>query len=186
MIVAVGTTRGPKVKATERALRTLRERFPGFLDDGVAIEMRDVPSGEAPTPRTTAELMRGARQRARSVFSLFEADGRRPALALGLEGGLLSEPAGGAYLESWAYATDGARGFFGSSGCIPMPDELAQAVLERGEDLGPAADRHYGLEDVRGGPGTFGVLTGNLVTREDAFVRALLHALAPFYNPSAY
>ena len=34
--------------------------------------------------------------------------------------------------------------------------------------------------------GTFGVLTADLVTREEAFVRALLHALAPFYNASAY
>jgi non-canonical (house-cleaning) NTP pyrophosphatase len=90
------------------------------------------------------------------------------------------------FLESWAFVTDGTRGFFGGSGRIPLPDELASAVLERGEDLGPAADRFFQRRDVAGREGTFGVLTGGVITREDAFARSMLHALAPFYNEVAY
>ena len=191
MIVAVGSTRGPKVEAVRRALSTLKERFPGFFRDELRLIARAVPSGTASTPLSTAELMEGARTRAQGLFETLSEEGTVPKLCVGLEGGLRSELAAGleepvVSLEAWAYVTDGVSGFFGSSGCLPLPRELVEAVLERGEDLGPAADKFYGQQDVAGRQGTFGVLTADLVTREEAFVRALLHAFAPFYNASAY
>ena len=45
------------------------------------------------------------------------------------------------FLESWAYVSDGARGFYGRSGGIELPEELAHEVLERGFDLSEAIDR---------------------------------------------
>ena len=191
MIVAVGSTRGPKVEAVRRALSILRERFPGFLSDELRLIARAVPSGTASTPLSSAELMEGARRRAQGLFDVLSEEGNVPALSIGLEGGLRTETAGAGdervvSLEAWAYATDGVNGFFGSSGCLPLPDELVRAVLEDGADLGPAADEFYGQQDVAGRQGTFGILTAELVTREEAFVRALLHALAPFYNATAY
>ena len=59
-------------------------------------------------------------------------------------------------------------------------------MLDRGEDLGPAADRYFERRDVAGHEGTFGVLTNGIITREEAFARSMLHALAPFYNAGAY
>jgi non-canonical (house-cleaning) NTP pyrophosphatase len=59
-------------------------------------------------------------------------------------------------------------------------------VLGRGEDLGRAADHYFERRDVAGHEGTFGVLTNGVVTREEAFARSMLHALAPFYNAVAY
>jgi len=191
LIVAVGSTRGPKVEAVRRALAILKERLPGFVGDDLRMIARSVPSGTASTPLSSAQLMEGARTRAHGLFDVLSEEGTVPALSIGLEGGLRSEIAEGGdqpvvSLEAWAYTTDGVHGFFGSSGCVPLPDELARAVLEGGEDLGPAADAFYGQQDVAGRQGTFGILTAELVTREEAFVRALLHALAPFYNASAY
>ncbi len=191
MIVAIGSTRGPKVEAVRRALSILKERFPGFFRDELRLIARAVPSGTASTPLSTAELMQGAQTRAQGLFEILSEEGTVPKLSIGLEGGLrreifagLEEPV--VSLEAWAYVTDGVSGFFGSSGCLPLPGELVQAVVERGEDLGNAADKFYGQQDVAGRQGTFGVLTADLVTREEAFVRALLHTLAPFYNASAY
>jgi inosine/xanthosine triphosphatase len=189
--IAVGSTRGPKVEAVRRALALIRDRFPHFLGGEPELLSCAVSSGASLTPRSTEELMAGAEERARAAYAMVAAEGEPPALAVGLEGGLRveAERAGRplpVWLESWAYVTDGRQGSFGSGGCVPLPEPLARAVVERGEDLGPAADRFYGLADVAGGQGTFGVLTGRLITREDAFLRALLHALAPFYNPSAY
>ena len=129
--------------------------------------------------------MRGARNRAHNVLDVLKLEGSTPALGIGLEGGVATD-GDAVFLESWAYATDGARGFFGGSGRIPLPDELATAVLERGMDLGPAADSYFKRQDVANHEGTFGVLTRGVVTREDAFVRSMLHALAPFYNARAY
>jgi non-canonical (house-cleaning) NTP pyrophosphatase len=184
-LVAVGTTRAPKLRAVERALVELRERFSSFLAPSFALAPHQVPSGAPSTPMTTAEMMRGAQNRAEAVWRLLHEEGSPPALAIGLEGGVVSE--GGLYfLESWAYVTDGVHGHFGSSGCVMLPDGLARAVFDRGEDLGPAADRFFHKHNVRSHEGTFGVLTGDVVTREDAFVRSLLHALAPFYNADRY
>ena len=191
LIVAIGSTRGPKVEAVRRALAILKERFPGFLSDDLRLIARTVPSGTASTPLSSRELMEGARTRAQGLFEVLTEEGTVPALSIGLEGGLRRETGEGdiepvVLLEAWAYATDGVHGFFGSSGCLPLPGELVRAVLEDGVDLGPAADEFYGQQDVAGRQGTFGILTAELVTREEAFVRALLHALAPFYNASAY
>jgi non-canonical (house-cleaning) NTP pyrophosphatase len=191
LIVAVGSTRGPKVEAVRRALAILKERFPGFLGDDLRLIARAVPSGTASTPLSSAELMEGARKRAQGLFEVLSEEGSVPALSIGLEGGLRTETAEAGdepvvSLEAWAYATDGVKGFFGSSGCLPLPSELVRAVLEDGADLGPAADEFYGQQDVAGRQGTFGILTAELVTREEAFIRALLHALAPFYNATAY
>ncbi|GMR22637.1 MAG: hypothetical protein BMS9Abin37_1000 [Acidobacteriota bacterium] len=184
-IVAVGTTRRPKVQAVERVLAELRARFPEFLPGGLRVEPRQVPSGAPSTPTTTEATMRGAKNRAHAAIVALRDDGLTPSLSIGLEGGVATE-GGTVFLESWAFVTDGERGFWGGSGRIPLPDELAAAVLERGEDLGPAADHYFERRDVAGHEGTFGVLTSGVVTREEAFARSMLHALAPFYNASAY
>lgn len=191
MLVALGSKKEPKVRAAQRAFSMLQDHVPGFLDGEFRLIARAAPSGTSPTPRSTVELMAGARNRAETLLKSLRAEGKTPDLSLGLEGGLVSEVGVDGQqtlfmLEAWAYATNGTLGSFGSSGCLPLPNELAEAVIERGEDLGPVADRYFHRENVAGRQGTFGFLTAEIVTREEAFVRALLHALAPFYNRIVY
>ncbi len=187
-IVALGSTRRPKVDAVRTALRLLRDRLDDFPRAEPEIVTRSVPSGIPSTPRSTGEMLRGARNRADATLEELGRGGAVPRFAIGLEGGVLLEPGfePACWLEGWAYATDGHHGYFGSSGCIPVPAPLAAAVNERGEELGDAADAYFVRTNVAGRQGTFGVLTADLVSREAAFVRALLHALAPFYNASVY
>jgi len=184
-IVAVGTTRRPKIRAVERVIADLRARFPDFLSGELILEPRQVSSGAPSTPRTTKATMLGARNRAFNALEALRREGTEPSLSVGLEGGVAVDN-GAAFLESWAFATDGHRGFFGGSGRIPLPERLALAVLERGEELGSAADDFFDEQDIAGHEGTFGALTQGIVTREEAFVRSMLHALAPFYNARAY
>lgn len=184
-IVAIGTTRRPKVQAVETVLSQLRSRFPTFLPGELKLEPRQVPSGAPSTPASTEATMLGARNRANNALATLRDEGLEALLGLGLEGGVATEGTV-VFLESWAYATDGDRGFFGGSGRIPLPEELAFAVNEQGRDLGPAADEFFERQDIAGHEGTFGVLTNGMVTREEAFVRSMLHALAPFYNARAY
>lgn len=129
--------------------------------------------------------MRGAKSRAEEARRLVLSEGLEPALAIGLEGGV-AEAGGLSFLHSWAYVTDGIEGHFGSGGSIPLPRDLVVAVMERGEDLGGAADRYFERREVAANEGTFGILTGMMVSREEAFARSLIHALAPFYNALAY
>lgn len=185
IVVAVGTTRGPKLRAVRHVLDELVERFPAFLAGPIRLEPRKVDSGVSSTPQNVEESMQGARNRAEQAYQGLLTEGLEPRLGVGLEGGLMRS-SGETFLEAWAYVTDGARGHFGSSGSIPLPDDLVRDVVSRGEDLGPAADRYFRMREVAAREGTFGVLTGMMVSREEAFRRALLHALAPFYNAGAY
>ena len=129
--------------------------------------------------------MRGARERASSVYEVVRSEGKTPVLAVGLEGGVTT-PLNAPLLEAWAYVTDGRQGYFGGSGAIPLPEGLSEPVLGAGLDLGVAADRYFGRREVAGNEGTFGILTRMMVSREEAFARSLLHALAPFYNGVGY
>ncbi|HEY7698560.1 MAG TPA: inosine/xanthosine triphosphatase [Vicinamibacteria bacterium] len=184
-LIAVGTTRAPKIRAVELALGALRERFPDFLPGEIRLESRGVSSGVPATPRSTEETMRGARQRASSLYEILRSEGKAPVFAIGLEGGV-SRIESAPLLESWAYVTDGRRGYFGGSGSVPLPEGLSESVFVQGLDLGSAADRYFGRLEVAANEGTFGILTRMMVSREQAFTRALIHALAPFYNGPGY
>lgn len=185
IVVAVGTTREPKLRAVRHVIDVLGERFPGFLGRPARLEPRRVSSSVPSTPRTVEETMQGARYRAEECYRTLRDEGLEPRFGIGLEGGLMLR-SGVTFLEAWTYVTDGAAGYFGSSGSIPLPLELAREVMTGGEDLGAAADRYFRMREIAAHEGTFGVLTAMLVSREDAFRRALLHALAPFYNAAAY
>jgi len=90
------------------------------------------------------------------------------------------------FLESWAYVSDGARGHYGRSGSIELPEALAHEVLENGVELAVAIDRFAGAVGIRDAQGAWGVLSSNFITRQEAFRVAVLAAFAPFYNDRMY
>ncbi len=69
---------------------------------------------------------------------------------------------------------------------MPLPEPLADLVFSSRLELGEAADRYFARNEVAANEGTFGILTRMMVSREEAFVRSLIHALAPFYNFALY
>ena len=133
--------------------------------------------------------MQGARQRAESLHEKLRASDEPADYCVGLEGGLDVAVENGArrvFLESWAYVTDGMRGHFGCSGSIEIPEPLAEEVLSRGTELSIAIDRYAGAVGIRDGQGAWGVLSDNLVTRQESFRLAVVAAFAPFYNQRMY
>jgi non-canonical (house-cleaning) NTP pyrophosphatase len=82
--------------------------------------------------------------------------------------------------------SDGVSGFFGRSGGIEVAEAVAEEVLHRGTELSIAIDRFAGEVGIRDAQGAWGVLSGNLVTRQDSFRLAVLTAFAPFYNAKMY
>jgi len=185
--VAVGSTRRPKLNAVWEALSV----FGPALDSDAQFEVVgvEVPSGVSHTPASRVELMRGARLRADSLAKL-ALERREPwRYFVGLEGGLdvfEEGPNRRVFLESWAYVSDGVRGHFGRSGGIEIPALLAREVLERGVELSTAIDRFSGAVGIRDAQGAWGVLSSNLITRQDAFRVAVVSAFAPFYNSKMY
>jgi non-canonical (house-cleaning) NTP pyrophosphatase len=150
----------------------------------------EVPSGVRHTPLTRADIMSGARNRTEALLATSRAKKEMPQYFVGLEGGLdIIQDRGDrhVFLENWAYVLDAAgRGSFGQSGGILLPEDLAHTVVDEGVELGEAIDLFAGARGIRDAQGAWGVLSSNLITRQDAFVTALINAFAPFYNASLY
>jgi inosine/xanthosine triphosphatase len=188
IIIAIGSRRRPKLAAVERAVKTLAPHFPA--DAEFEILGVEVPSGVSHTPTSREELMRGARTRAEALVEISRAENRNWNNFIGLEGGLdvvAENDRRHVFLESWAYVINNSgRGAFGQAGAVLMPDALAAEVLDRGVELSAAIDAFSGKKGIRDSNGAWGVLTKNLITREDAFHFALLNAFAPFISAEFY
>lgn len=187
--------RGPKVNAVRQALEVLSPYFPPATEfELVGFE---VESGVSHTPLSREELMRGARQRTETLVEIARKSGSEWHYFVGLEGGLdvihespLSTSSDmvrrRVLLESWAYVSDGARGHYGRSGGIELPEPLVREVLENGTELAVAIDRFAGRVGIRDAQGAWGVLSGDLISRQEAFRVAVIAAFAPFYNARMY
>src|SRR5438045_348868 len=188
VLIAVGSTRRPKLNAVSDALKTVG----ALLDPRAEFEVVgfEVESGVGHTPSTREELMHGARQRAEALVGIVAEKGQDCRYFVGLEGGLdVIHETGGArrvLLESWAYVIGGAEGFYGRSGGVEIPGALAREVLENGVELSVAIDRFAGASGIRDAQGAWGVLSSNLITRQEAFRLAVIAAFAPFYNAKMY
>jgi inosine/xanthosine triphosphatase len=184
VIVAVGSTRRPKLDAVREALALIGPR----LKDGRSLEVRgvEVPSGVRHTPLTREDTMAGARQRAEALVAIARQKNEPWECFVGLEGGLdvmFMDGRRSVFLQNWAYVTDGSGvGTFGRSGGILLPDALVTSVVDQGVELSEAIDSFAGSEGIRDGQGAWGVLTGGLITRQDAFRVALINAFAPLLN----
>ena len=82
--------------------------------------------------------------------------------------------------------SDGVRGHFGRSGALELPEALAEEVFVRGTELSTAIDQFAGEAGIRDAQGAWGVLSGNKITRQEAFRIALIAAFAPFFNKAIY
>jgi inosine/xanthosine triphosphatase len=189
VIVAVGSTRGPKVEAVRRVLAQLGDRASELAQaEVVAVDV--TAGGTPPTPLSLDELLDGARSRAHLAVEALQTQGRRADMAIGMEGGIdlrRSDPGGRrGFLMSWAYVTDGRRGAHGCGGAIEVPRPLLDRVVTDGVELAEAIDAFAREHDVRSRQGAWGVLTGGLFDRTRSFEIALINALAPFYNEAAY
>lgn len=188
IIIAVGSTRQPKVKAVREALDLIGPSLGG----GAEFEILGVgvPSGVSHTPLSREEIMAGARQRAEALATIAHETAQPWKYFAGLEGGLDVVRENGVrqvFLESWACVMDSSgRSSFGQSGAVVVPEELVRRVVDEGAELSNAIDEFAGGRGIRDAQGAWGVLTQNLITRQDAFRVAVVNAFAPFFNREIY
>ena len=113
------------------------------------------------------------------------------ALRGGLEGGLdvvHEDAVRMTFLESWACVADRcrSRGIWTCRGVLLPAQHLRPKLWTAVPPLSAAIDAYAGGLGIRDVQGTWGVLTRNLITRQDAFRMAVIHAFAPFYNAALY
>ena len=182
ILVAVGSLRRPKLEAVREALAAISQRFASHASYEVVGV--DVPSGVGHTPLSRDEMITGARQRAENLLTLARQKHERWKYFTGLEGGLDIVHDRGrrrVFLENWACVLDTAgRESYGQSGAIALPEPLVKKVVDEGVELSVAIDEFAGETGIRDAQGAWGVLTGNLITRQDAFRVSFINAFAPF------
>ncbi len=187
LIIAVGSSRKPKLAAVREAVDGMIDMLPA--ETSVEIVGVEVESGVNHTPLSREESMRGARQRAEALEKIAQDKAKPWHYFVGLEGGLdsfVENSERRVFLESWAYVSDGTRGNFGRSGAIELPEALAEEVFVKGTELSIAIDQFAGEAGIRDAQGAWGVLSANKITRQEAFRVALIAAFAPFFNSKAY
>jgi inosine/xanthosine triphosphatase len=167
--VAVGSRNPVKVAAVTGVIGRL---WPGATVTGVAVD-----SGVSVQPLSDEEAIVGATNRAHLALAVSTAD-----LGVGLEGNTVETPYG-MFTTGWAAVVD-SRGSvgLGSSGRLPLPAVVAQAV-RNGRELGPLMDELVGEVNTKQRQGAVGILTHGLMTRTGALEIAVLYALARFLHP---
>ncbi|HTU34058.1 MAG TPA: inosine/xanthosine triphosphatase [Candidatus Acidoferrum sp.] len=187
-IMAVGTTRWPKLNAVWEALTVVGPVLD--IDAQFDIAAVEVPSGVRHTPLTRDEIMAGARNRVEALQRIARENNEPWEYLIGLEGGLDVAHAGTArlvFLENWVCVADkSGRSAFGQSGAVAVPDHLAKTVIDDGVELSEAIDDFASGHRIRDAQGTWGILTRNMITRQDAFRVAVINAFAPFFNRDLY
>jgi non-canonical (house-cleaning) NTP pyrophosphatase len=184
----VGSTRRPKLNAVWEALTV----FGPSLDPNAPFEVvgAEVESGVRHTPLSRADLMVGARHRAEELVKRAREEKLPWGYFVGLEGGLdvlNNGDSRSVFLQNWAYvANKDGRGAYGQSGSILLPEILARQVVDEGIELGVAIDAFADGHGIRDAQGAWGVLTRNMITRQDAFRTAVINAFAPFFNAALY
>ena len=186
MKIACASKRKPKLDALNEAMRLISKQ----LDfQKWSIDAYSVDSGVSETPKTREEIINGALNRVKTMQEMLIANSGAADFYVGMEGGFHRININGedtTFIEGWAAVSDGSVVNIGSSPNLSVPKKLAYYVYEENESLSTAIDRYSGFADVRDHQGVFGVLTGNILTRELSFKSALITAFAPFYNKEYY
>ena len=187
MLIAIASKRRPKVEAVRQVLPTIRHVL-----DPASSEIEYLTyevDGGIDMPRSLDQLLGGAKQRVVALQSILQSEKKHADYFIGMEGGFHTVESDGqrlVFLQSWAYVSHGKAGYYGSSGNVLVPGQIAKEVMDHGRDLSEVIDEVAEQTDIRSKQGTWGVLTRDFLTRQQSFETALIAAFAPFYNRGMY
>jgi inosine/xanthosine triphosphatase len=180
IVVRVGSRNTAKLEAARRGLAPFFAR--------VDVVGGDTASGVDSQPLGWAEIVSGARNRARASHSAGACD-----LAAGIEDGLIQLPEvpTGWVNVGCCVLFDGAREGIGFSAGFEYPPAcVAEATRSPRTPIGDAFDRRFtarpGARDPGTGAGNIGRLTEGALTRADYGAQAVTCAYVRFLHPALY
>lgn len=176
MKIIVASQNPVKINATRSAFEQMFPEETVFEVEGVS-----VPSGVRDQPMTFEETLEGARNRVDNAQAAYpEAD-----YWVGLEGGVDLHGDDMA-VSGWVVVRD-QSGLEGKSmtNTIYLPSKIAKLVAS-GMELGEADDIVFGTTNSKQSNGAVGILTGDVLKREEGFMIGVVGALIPHRNPTLY
>lgn len=180
VIVRVGSRNPAKLEAVRSGLA------PFFAS--VVTESAEIPSGVDAQPLGWAEIIAGARSRARGAHRVGPCD-----LAAGIEDGLIQVPdaAIGWVNIGCCVLFDGAREAVGFTAGFSYPPEcIRRATANERTPIGDAFDSLYrapaGLTDPGSAAGNIGRLSGGVLTRAEYGAQAVVCAFVRWLHPDLY
>lgn len=173
MEIAIGSTNPVKVEAVRQVAQRV---WPQAVVVGIPIA-DNLPA----QPIGDTETRQGAIRRAKYARRATQAD-----LGIGMEGGVVFERNGSAYLVGWCAVVSKSGVLSLAQGVrVPLPVSVAEQI-RTGAELGPLMDRITGEQNTKEQFGAVGYFTRNLISRQLSFQLAFAGALAPFMRPDEY
>jgi inosine/xanthosine triphosphatase len=152
-----------------------------FPQEKIIIQGISVSSGVSDQPKTEAETLRGALNRAKNLSQEFPgAD-----FYVGIEGGVKKEHPGTAAFAWIVIRSKSGKIGKGRTGSFFLPEKVVK-LIRQGKELGEADDIVLGGKNSKHKGGTIGNLTKNIITRTKLYFPAVIYALIPFINEDLY
>ncbi len=173
-LVVVASGNPVKVAAARAGVRRM------FPDWAVTVRSVSVPSGVADQPLTDEETLTGATTRAGHAATACPA----ARFWIGIEGGVQWH-AGELSAFAWVVVRSATGQGKARSGTFFLPGAVAELVAQ-GLELGEADDRVFQQANSKQAAGAVGLLTGNVVDRQQLYEQAVVLALVRFKNEALY
>jgi inosine/xanthosine triphosphatase len=188
--IAIGSASPTEIEAVKEAWKVLAPGMPGDPSEQAAFLAYGVTADLPPLPLSVEDLVHGAQTRAENLILQLKRERAEADFYVGLQAGFHLVDSLGlrrlAFLESWAYVTDGHRGGFGHGVGLQIPHRILAPVIDRGVDLAIVLDRLSHELELAAGQGPWELLSRDILSARHTFVLALLTAFAPFYNEDLY
>ena len=172
--IAVASTNPVKVQAT---LHGFERMFPGLSFE---VKTVSVPSGVSDQPASDRETLQGALNRANNAaIKIPDAH-----YWVGIEGGVAEHQG---EMAAFAWVVIQSNGMVGKSrtGMFFLPNQIA-SLIRQGKELGEADDVVFSLSNSKQANGAIGILTGDVIDRQQLYQHAIILALVPFKNKKLY
>ena len=174
MKIIVGSTNPVKINSAKVAFETV------FPDEEFEVEGVSVASEVRDQPLSNDETLTGARNRAKNAKDKYEGD-----YWVGIEGGIEDHEN---ELEAFAWmvviGADGMEGKAKTSSFV-LPHEVS-LLVRSGLELGQADDQVFNQKHSKQKNGAVGLLTDNIIDRQEYYKQAVILALVPFMKPEFY